>query len=195
MAEKDTFSLFFVSDVAHDRVTFRGATPITTTGINNLSDVTGDYPGAWNNATLCFSVRGYGYPDGTQDTRRVDFADGDLVHGVWLHAGKVTRRGLIPSPATFLSLVSSKTYVAQVVVGELRKRNGEVVTDGGGGGTVSPINGSKPKPASRRPLVPVSGRDREGELGPDAGPIPADGHLSGPRVARHRRPPADRTPR
>ncbi len=143
VTEKKVLSLFFVNGVTHDRVTFRGAAPISTTDINELSDVTGDWPGDWNNAILYFGVRGYGYPDGVQDARKVPFTDGDLVHGVWLHVGKVTFRGLIPSPATLLSLEPSTKYVAQLVVGELRTRDGRNVTNEFVSGVANP---NKPKP-------------------------------------------------
>ncbi len=147
VTERKAFSLFSVTGVTHDRVTFRNAAPITATDINELSDVTGTWPGDWNNATLYFGVRGYGYPDDVQDARKVAFTDGDLVHGAWLHAGTLTFRGLIPSSVTFLSLHPSTKYVAQLVVGELRKGTKVVTNDLVRGYSArGVINPSKPTP-------------------------------------------------
>ncbi len=97
-------------------------------------------------------LKGYGYPDDAHDARRdedgevVTFTDGDLVHGFWLHAANVGVARPVPAPATFLSLEPSTTYVAQLVVGELRDRGGRVVTNDVVSGAASPINGKKPKP-------------------------------------------------
>ena len=146
-------SLFAVSGVTHNRATLRGVAPITVTDIGGLSSVpTWDSP-AWDNATLYTGVRGYGYAANARDARSfgstiVPVEDGDLIHGAWLHAGRVVPQGVpLPlRPSTVLSLEPSTTYVAQLVVGELRKQNGDVVTNTVVIGTANPINGNKPKP-------------------------------------------------
>ncbi len=152
VTQKNRSSHLVVRGVTHDRATLRGGAPIFTTDINELSDVTGTWPGDWNNATLYFGVRGYGYSETDRDARSfnetiVRVQDGDLVHGAWLHAGTLTVRGLIPSPVTFLSLVPSTKYVAQLVVGELRKGTKVVTNDHVRGYSArGVINPSKPTP-------------------------------------------------
>ncbi len=146
--QKNTGLLLSVSAVEADKATLQGLIAIDRSDIQNLSEVTGNFPSAWNSATLYFGVRGYGYPDGVQDARKVPFTDGDLVHGFWAHSGTVNTFALTPRPITFLSLEPSTKYVAQIVAGEFRKnvRGGtQVVTNDVVGGTANSV-GNKPKP-------------------------------------------------
>ncbi len=138
--------LFRVTDVEADRATLRGATLMNHVQIQNLPEVTVNRLSGWYSATLYFGVRGYGYPDGVQDARKVPFTDGDLVHGAWPHAGRVENSFIMPTTTTFISLQPSTKYVAQLVVGELVNSQGKVVTNQFVTGTASPINGHKPKP-------------------------------------------------
>ena len=135
-----------VTDVEADRATLRGGSVLNYINIQDLSEVTVDRLSGWYSATLYFGVRGYGYPEGAQDARKVPFTDGDLVHGAWLHVGRVEDRFILPTAITFLSLEPSTTYVAQLVVGELRNSQGKVVTNQFVRGTANPVNGNKPKP-------------------------------------------------
>ena len=138
-----------VTNVTHDRATLAGGVlAISRSDIESLSDVTGDFPRDWQQATLYTGVRGYGYPDGVQDARKVPFTDGDLVHGVWLNAGRVNHLNATvkPKPSTTLSLEPSTKYVAQIVVGELRNSKDDVVTNQFVSGVGAPISGNKPKP-------------------------------------------------
>ena len=148
------FGTFLVVEgVTHDRAKHRGVAPITTTDIDQLPDVTGEWAIAWNSATLYVGVRGYGYPADARDARSfgdtiVPVEDGDLIHGAWLHAANVGPASPVPPSATFLSLEPSTTYVAQLVVGELRKNvlgGTRVVTNDVVSGTANEF-GKKPKP-------------------------------------------------
>ncbi len=96
-------------------------------------------------------VRGYGYSNSDRDARSfgstiVPVDNGDLIHGTWLHAGTIEFNEHTPSPSAVLSLVPSKTYVAQLVVGELRNSRGEIVTNQFVTGTTTPTMPNKPKP-------------------------------------------------
>ncbi len=136
-----------VTGVAADRATLQGSSlGVSRRDVEALSDVTGSWPGDWRRITLYFGVRGYGYPDGVQDARKVPFTDGDLVHGAWPHAGSFDFSSLTPTPTTFLSLVPSTKYVAQLVVGELRTWDGRNVTNDFVRGTTTPAMPNKPKP-------------------------------------------------
>ena len=149
-------NLLRVSNVQADRATLEGGLVISDSDISSLSDVTVNRLSGWFSATLYFGVRGYGYPDGAHDARRykdqdnmmqpVEFQDGDLVHGAWFHAGRVGVNDLTPSPHTVLSLEPSTTYVAQIVVGELRNSQGQIVTNQYVSGTTTPTMPNKPKP-------------------------------------------------
>ncbi len=144
-------SLFVVNTVTHDRARLQGVAPISATDIESLASVTGRLFADWDNATLYTGVRGYGYAADARDARSfrntiVQVEDGDLIHGAWLHAGRIIGNGLLtPSPSTFHSLQPSTRYVAQLVVGELRKQNGDVVTNNVVSGTANSV-GKKPKP-------------------------------------------------
>ena len=144
---------FDVVDVKHDRATLRGVLEITKHDINGLAEVTVDRGRGWNSATLYTGVRGYGYAADARDARSfgetiVQVQDGDLIHGVWLHAGRVADSDLTIRPSTVLGLEPSTTYVAQLVVGELRNFQGEIVTNQFVSGTANSV-GNKPKPVLR----------------------------------------------
>ncbi len=140
-----------VSDVKADRATLGGRIAITRHDISGLTEVTASWPARWYSATLYLGVRGYGYSDSDRDARSfggttIQVQDGDLIHGAWLHVGRVGINDLTPSPTSFRSLISSTKYVAQLVVGELRNRRGEDMTNQFLSGTPNPINRNKPKP-------------------------------------------------
>ncbi len=122
-----------------------------------LAEVTKNRGQGWNSAIMFTGVRGYGYPEGVQDARKVPFKDGDLVHGVWLHAGIVSSVDLTIKPSTFLSLEPSTKYVAQLVVGELRNSQGKIVTNQIFSGTPNSI-GKKPKPVFRQVCLQTADR-------------------------------------
>ena len=140
-----------VTDVATDRATLKGASLLNHINIRDLPEVTVDRLSGWYSATLYVGVRGYGYPADARDARSfgdtiVPVEDGDLIHGAWLHVGRVENQFITPTTTTFHSLIPSTTYVAQLVVGELRNSQGKVVTNQFVSGTANPINGNKPKP-------------------------------------------------
>ena len=140
-----------MADVKHDRATLRGGNlTISRRDVENLDGVTGSWPTDWRKTTLYAGVRGYGYADDDRDARSfgdtiVPVQDGDLIHGAWLHAGTVEFEELTLRPSTVLGLIPSTTYVAQLVVGELRNFQGKVVTNQFVSGTADGV-GNKPKP-------------------------------------------------
>ena len=146
--------LLTVSGIQADRVTLWGrGLPINSHDIQSLSEVTVDRRSGWYSATLYTGVRGYGYADSARDARsfgnnQIRVQDGDLIHGAWFHAIRVAADDVyLPNPhSTVLGLLPSKKYVAQLVVGELRDRHGEDVTNQFVSGTANSINGNKPKP-------------------------------------------------
>ncbi len=135
-----------VTGVEADRATLRGGSLLNHINIQNLSEVTVDRLSGWYSATLYTGVRGYGYPDGVLDARKVPFTDGDLVHGAWFHVGRVENQFIRSQTITVHSLEPSTKYVAQLVVGELRNSQGKVVTNQFVRGAANPVNGNKPKP-------------------------------------------------
>ncbi len=144
-----------VTDIKSDRVTLGGrGFPINHFDIEGLSEVTVDRNrvSSWDSATLYTGVRGYGYAADARDARsfgtnQVTVQDGDLIHGAWLHAIRVAAGDVyLPNThTTVLSLEPMTTYVAQLVVGELRDRHGEDVTNQYVSGTANSV-GKKPKP-------------------------------------------------
>ncbi len=83
-----------VSDVKADRATLGGRIAITRHDISGLTEVTASWPARWYSTTLYLGVRGYGYSDSDRDARSfggttIQVQDGDLIHGAWLHVGRV----------------------------------------------------------------------------------------------------------
>ncbi len=140
-----------VADVKHDRATLQsGILTISRRDVTKLPDVTGNWPSDWRKITLYTGVRGYGYAADARNARSfgdtiVRVQDGDLIHGAWLHAGTVEFNELTLRPSTVLGLIPSTTYVAQLVVGELRTHKGEIVTNQFVSGPANSV-GNKPKP-------------------------------------------------
>ncbi len=145
-----------VSGIQADRVTLGGrGIPINYLDIQALPEVTVNRNRfrSWNSATLYIGVRGYGYADSARDARsfgnnQIRVQDGDLIHGAWFHAIRLEADDVyLPNTHTTVhSLIPATTYVAQLVVGELRDRHGEDVTNQFVSGTANSINGNKPKP-------------------------------------------------
>ncbi len=146
--------LLFVSGIQADRVTLGGnGLPINYLDIEGLPEVTVSRLSGWYSATLYLGVRGYGYADSARDARsfgdhQVTVQDGDLIHGAWFHAIRVEADDVhLPTThTTILSLQPSTKYVAQLVVGELRTRDGRNVTNDVVTGTTTPAMPNKPKP-------------------------------------------------
>ncbi len=104
-------------------------------GAADIRSLPGVRDGSWDRAILYSGVRGYGYAADARDARsfgdhQVTVQDGDLIHGAWLHAGTAGRFiGPALRDSTVHSLIPSTKYVAQLVVGELRDRDGVDVTN------------------------------------------------------------------